>query len=104
MDDLSKNADLKAAMFRDFARLSQNTYSNEITEFNSVDEVYFFMENMFAEGFDEHHISIALDVFIRDAAFFEEDDLNSPTFQLFLRELGRNMITFQDDKNYVKVA
>ena len=52
------------------------------------------MENMFAEGFDEHHISIALDVFIRDAAFFDEEDLNSPTFQLFLRELGRNMITF----------
>ena len=91
-------------MFRDFARLSQNTFSGELTEFNSVDEIYFFMENMFAEGFDEHHISIALDVFIRDAAFFDEEDLNSPTFQLFLRELGRNMITFQDDKNYVKVA
>lgn len=46
-----------------------------------MDEIYFFMENMFAEGFDEHHISIALDVFIRDAAFFEEEHLASPTFQ-----------------------
>jgi hypothetical protein len=45
-----------------------------------VDEIYFFLESMFLEGFDEHHISIALDVFIRDAAFFKEDDLENPTF------------------------
>jgi hypothetical protein len=38
------------------------------------------MESMFQEGFDEHHISIALDVFIRDAAFFTEEDLQNPTF------------------------
>jgi hypothetical protein len=59
---------------------------------------------MFLEGFNEHHISIALDVFIRDAAFFKEEDLENPTFQVFLRELGRNMITFQNPKSYVKVA
>lgn len=62
------------------------------------------MENMFQEGFDEHYISLALNIFIRDAAFFEEEDLNSPTFKQFLRELGKNMITFQEEKNYVKVA
>lgn len=40
---------------------------------------------MFTEGFDERHISIALDVFLRDAAFFKEEDLENPTFQVFLR-------------------
>lgn len=59
---------------------------------------------MFSDGFDEHHISIALDVFLRDIAQFEEEDLASPTFKQLLRELGRNMMTFQDEKNYVKVA
>lgn len=73
-------------------------------EFNSVDELYYFMDNMFTDGFDEHHISIALDLFLRDAAIFEEKDLNNPTFHQFLRELGSNMITFQDEQNYVKVA
>ena len=43
------------------------------------------METMFTEGFDEHHISIALDVFLRDVAQFEDKDLDSPTFKLFLR-------------------
>ena len=52
------------------------------------------MDNMFADGFDEHHISIALDLFLRDAAIFEEKDLDNPTFHQFLRELGANMITF----------
>lgn len=62
------------------------------------------MENMFTEGFDEHHIGIALDVFLRDVAQFEEDDLENPTFKLFLRQLGLNMITFTEEKNYVKAA
>ena len=69
-----------------------------------MDEIYFFMENMFADGFDEHHISIALDVFLRDVAQFEDKDLDNATFQQFLRELGQNMITFENEKNYVKVA
>jgi len=54
--------------------------ASEIQEFNSVDEIYFFLESMFLEGLDERLISIALDVFIRDAAFFKEDDLENPTF------------------------
>lgn len=48
---------------------------SNVQEFGSVDEIYFFMENMFTEGFDEHHIGIALDVFLRDVAQFEEEDL-----------------------------
>ncbi len=40
-----------------------------------MSEIYYFMDHMFADGFDEHHISIALDVFLRDIAFFEEEDI-----------------------------
>lgn len=59
---------------------------------------------MFAEGFDEKTISLAMDVFIRDAGIFKNEDLEAPTFKMFLRELGRNMVTFENDKNYAKVA
>ena len=62
------------------------------------------MDQMFTEGFDEHHISIALDVFLRDAAIVEEDDLNSETFKRFLRELGTNLVTFTKEENFVKAA
>ena len=48
--------------------------------FNSVEEIYFFMDKMFSEGFDEKHINIALDVFFRDFGQFEEKDLEKPTF------------------------
>jgi len=53
---------------------------------------------------DEHHISLALNIFIRDAALFEEEDLEKDTFKEFVRELGRNMMLFQDEKNYAKAA
>ena len=62
------------------------------------------MDTMFTEGFTEKHLQIALDVFLRDAALFEEKDLHSQTFQSFVRELGRNLITFKDEKSYVKTA
>ena len=40
----------------------------DIQEFHTVDEIYFYMETMFADGFTEKHINIALDIFLRDAA------------------------------------
>ena len=66
LDDVHKNFDVREARYRDFTKISQQKYGGNIQEFNSVDEIYFFMDNMFSEGFDEHHISIALDVFLRD--------------------------------------
>lgn len=80
-----QNSDVKAARFRDFSQLAKQSYATNIQEFNSVDETFFFMENMFAEAFDEKHIGIALDVFLRDIAEFTEKDLESPTMKMFLR-------------------
>ena len=73
-------------------------------EFNSADEIFYFLESIFTEGFDETQISLALDVFLRDVHQFEEKDLESPTMKLFIRQLGRNLVTFNDEKNYVKTA
>lgn len=53
----------------------QRGFAKDIQEFSSVDEIYYYMETMFAEGFTENHISIALDIFLRDAAQFEDKDL-----------------------------
>ena len=55
-------------------------YGKDLKEFSSVDEIYFFMEQLFTEGFIEKHISIALDIFLRDAGHFKDEDLKSPTF------------------------
>ena len=105
LDDVVQNADVRNARFKDFTRISKYTQAMaDVQEFNSVDELYFFMETMFLDGFDEHHISIALDVFLRDIALFSEEDLENQTFKLFLRELGSNLLTFESDKNYAKVA
>lgn len=52
------------------------------------------MDEMFVNGFDEKHINIALDVFLRDFGQFEEKDLEKETFKNFVRELGMNLVTF----------
>ena len=73
-------------------------------DFNSVDEIYYFLDSMFVDGFNETHISKALDVFLRDFGQFEEKDLDTDTFKSFVRELGVNIITFKDEQSYVKTA
>lgn len=95
---------MRAAQFRDLDKIKRDVYGSKIAEFNSVDEIYFFMDEMFVNGFDEKHISIALDVFLRDFGQFEEADLDKQTFKDFVRELGINLVTFTNEKNFVKAA
>jgi len=104
LDEVIKNKDVRKAQFRDLASIKAESYAKDITDFHSVDEIYFFMERMFTEGFDEKHMGIALDVFLRDFGQFEEKDLEKPMFKQFLRELGVNLISFKDEKNFVKTA
>lgn len=66
LDDVYKNRDVRQSQFRNLGKIRQDTYAANITEFHSVDEIYYFMDEMFTEGFDEKHINIALDVFLRD--------------------------------------
>jgi hypothetical protein len=82
LDDVFKNTDIRNMRFRDFGKIAQMAqYGKDIREFSSVDEIFYFMDNMFTEGFTEKHISIALDIFIRDAAQFNDKDLENPTFK-----------------------
>lgn len=66
LDEVVKNKDVRAAQFRDLDKIKAESYGRDVADFNSVDEIFFFMEDMFTSGFDEKHISIALDVFLRD--------------------------------------
>lgn len=104
LDAVYKNRDVRAAQFRDLDKIKVESYSTQVSDFNSVEEIYFFMEDMFKAGFDEKHISIALDVFLRDFGQFEEADLERPIFKDFVRQLGVNLITFTNEKNFVKAA
>lgn len=104
LDAVIKNRDVRAAQFRDLDKIKAVSYGSSIADFNSVDEIYYFMEELFTEGFDEKHISIALDVFLRDYGQFEETDLEKQTFKDFVRQLGINLITFTNEKNFVKAA
>ena len=104
LDSVIKNKDVRASQFRDLDKIKADSYGSQITEFNSVDEIYYFMEEMFTTGFDEKHISIALDVFLRDYGQFEEADLEKQIFKDFVRQLGINLITFTNEKNFLKAA
>jgi hypothetical protein len=66
LDDVLKNKDVRNAQFRNIQKIQSDIYASNVSEFHSVDEIYYFMDEMFTEGFDEKHINIALDVFLRD--------------------------------------
>jgi hypothetical protein len=70
LDEVLKNKDVRRAQFRDLAKIRYETYGSLVSEFHSVDEIYFFMDSIFTEGFDEKHANLALDVFLRDYAQF----------------------------------
>ena len=104
LDMVLKNRDVRQAQFRDLSKIRVDSYGAKLATFNSVDEIYFFMDEMFTEGFDEKTISIALDVFLRDFGQFEEADLEKETFKKFVRELAVAMLTITQEKNFVKIA
>lgn len=61
-----KNKDVRQAQFKNLGKIEETQRALNVTEFNSVDQIYFFMDEMFSNGFDEKLINIALDVFLRD--------------------------------------
>ncbi len=95
LDDIMKNFDVKQAKFRDYAKLSREANIVNIKQFHSIDEIYFYLDELLSEGFLEKHISMALDIFIKDIKFF--DDTDNPKFKRFVSELSRNAISLSDD-------
>jgi hypothetical protein len=99
-----KNFDVKTAKFKDFSKLARDANITNKKEFNSVDEIYYYLEGLFKDGFIEVQISSALDVFLKDIKFFKEEDLRNKSFRGFIRELSTNMISFTDDMTIYKTA
>lgn len=62
------------------------------------------MEEMFTEGFTEDHISKALDIFLRDAEKFTEEDLQNPTFLKFVREIGLGIQVYSKEQTFLKLG
>ena len=104
LDDIYKNKDIRSVQYIDFTKQSIEDSITQIKEFNTADEVYYYVENMFTEGISEQMLSKALDIFIRDADFFTDKDLENPTFKKLLREISKNLISFSQEKSYIKVA
>jgi hypothetical protein len=73
-------------------------------EFKSIDEIYFYMKEMFTEGFSEGHINKALDIFMRDAEKFEEKDLENEVFEEFIREIGVGIQVYSKEATFLKIG
>jgi hypothetical protein len=99
-----KNFDVQQAKFKDYAKLAQDANILNVKEFHSIEEIYFYLDQLLKEGFLEQQIGMALDVFIKDIKFFKEQDLTSPQFQKFLAELSKNLISLSDDSVIYKAA
>jgi hypothetical protein len=104
LDDIMNNFDIKTTKFKDFSKLAREANIINKKEFNSIEEIYFYLEGLFKEGFLEDQISSALDVFLKDIKFFKEEDLRNISFKQFIRELSSNMISFSQDSTIYKTA
>jgi len=104
LDDIYKNEDIRAAQFRDFTKQLMETRIIGVKEFNSVEEIYYYIENMFKEGIAEPTLMKALDIFIRDADQFTDEDLDNPIFKKLLKEISKNLVTFSKEESYVKTV
>jgi hypothetical protein len=99
-----RNFDVKSAKFKDYSKLIKETNIINVRSFNSIDEIYYYMEELFKEGFLEDQFSLALDVFIKDINFFKAEDLKSKSFINFMRQLSQGMISFEKDTTLYKIA
>ena len=104
IDDIMKNFDVKTAKFKDYTKLVQEANIMNVKSFNNVDEIYYYLEELFKEGFLEEHFSMALDVFIKDINFFKQDDLKTKSFINFIRNLSQGLVTFEKDTTIYKVS
>jgi hypothetical protein len=104
LDDIVKNFDIKQNKLKDVSKLIQEAGIVNITKFNTVDEIYFYLDNLLKEGFLEEHISLALDVFIKDIHFFQEEDLSNKKFQNFISHLSQCVISFTNDTTIYKTT
>lgn len=104
IDDIVKNFDIKNAKFKDYGKISRELNFHSSKEFSSVDEVYYYLDQIYKEGIFETQISKALDIFLKEVNRFKEEDLRNNNFAKFIRELSSNIISFEYDINLLKTA
>jgi hypothetical protein len=104
LDDIMKNFDVQQAKFKDYSKLSREANIVNLKEFKSIEEIYYYLDEILKEGFLEEQIGMALDVFIKDINFFKSEDLHSKQFKNFVSQLSQNIISLNSDKNIYKAA
>lgn len=104
LDDIMKNFDVQQAKFKDYSKLSREANIANLKEFKSIEEIYFYLDEILKDGFLEEHIGMALDVFIKDIKFFKSEDINSKQFKNFVSQLAQNIISLNSDSNIYKTA
>lgn len=99
-----KNFDIQQAKFKDYSKLSREANISNIKEFHSIEEIYYYLEEIFKDGLLEEQMGMALDVFIKDVKFFQTEDTNSKQFKNFVTQISQNIISLSSDSNIYKTA
>jgi len=50
LDDIMKNFDVKQNKFKDLSILIKDAKIHNLQSFNNIDEIYFYLENLFKNG------------------------------------------------------
>ena len=50
LDDIMKNVDVKSNRFKDLSLLIKDAKINNLKSFNSIEEIYFYLEELFKHG------------------------------------------------------
>jgi hypothetical protein len=50
IDDVFKNFDVKKAKFKDFSKIQTDLKIYKDLKFNSIEEIFYYIENLFKEG------------------------------------------------------
>ena len=111
IDDVYKNFDVKNAKFKDFSKIASELKIFSKLEFRSIDELFYYIENLFKEGIFklkigmlEDQISSGLSIFLKEIFIFKEDDMKNKAFVNFVRQLSQNILSFTNENNYYKTA
>lgn len=106
LDEIVKNFDIKTAKFKDFAKIAEENSILNNKKFDSVKEIYFWVESLLkkSEFLSEEVISNALDIFIRDFYTFEAEDLNNETFKKFEKQVILGITSYTKESSLIKAA
>lgn len=106
LDDIMKNFDIRTAKFKDFAKISRESSILNTKKFNSVEEIYFHIDELLSrsEFVSEEIISNSLDIFIKDFKNFNTEHLENPVYKKFERQVILGITSYTKESTLVKAA